>query len=374
MAAINPAKLTQALAQALDGAAPLVLAADLAPRALPQQACLVLGTSGSTAGKPQIVAISRSAIQAAVSATHEALGGAGSWLLTLPADHVAGVMVAARAHLAQMPLTRTTPGPFRPETFAADVERFLADGAARHYTSLVPTQLSRVLADPSAAGAASRLDAILVGGSATPSGMLRQAREAGLRVVTTYGMTETCGGCVYDGMPLAGIDVTLAPDSGRLTIAGPQVALGYLVEGELQPFDGTFVTADRGEWIGERLRVLGRLDDVILSGGINVDPRLVEEAIASLGPVAHCLVVGLPDVEWGNRVAALVVPHGEVADAARSGLAELVQQTVRERLGAAWMPRQVLLTGELPLRGPGKPDRVAAVHLLGAAPSPPQRD
>lgn len=364
MAPINPANLLERLAQALDGAAPLALVPGADQVVIPDGADLVLGTSGSTAGRPQIVAIPRSSLHAAVSAAHQVLGGSGGWLLTLPADHVAGVMVAARSLVAGTPLTTASAGAFRTETFISDVDRFLLDGATRHYTSLVPTQLGRVLADPAATRAAAQLDTILVGGAATPSGMLALAHEAGLRVVTTYGMTETCGGCVYSGVPLPGVEVSVAPDSGRITLTGPQVALGYVVDGELSPFAGSFTTADRGSWESGTLRVLGRLDDVILSGGVNVDPRIVEETILGLESVAECLVVGLPDAEWGQRVAAAVVPRPGLDEAQRSELPERVAQIVRQRLGGAWTPRLVLALDELPLRGPGKPDRAAVASIL----------
>ena len=364
MAPTNPAEFLDHLTQALDGAAPLALVPGIDQATIPQGAALVLGTSGSTAGQPQIVAVSRASLHAAVSSTHQVLGGSGGWLLTLPADHVAGVMVAARSIVAGTPLTQATPGAFRTETFIADVERLLHDGADRHYTSLVPTQLGRVLADPAAMRSAAQLDAILVGGAATPSGMLRQARDAGLRVVTTYGMTETCGGCVYDGIPLPGVEITLEPESGRVRITGPQVALGYLMDGELRPFNGSFTTADRGSWESGTLRVLGRLDDVILSGGVNVDPRIVEETILGLESVAECLVVGLPDAEWGQRVAAAVVPRPGLDEAQRRELPDRVAQIVRQRLGGAWTPRLVLALDELPLRGPGKPDRAAVASIL----------
>jgi O-succinylbenzoic acid--CoA ligase len=280
-----PDEIAGRLTRALAGGDPLVLVGpDRTLPRLPPGAALVLETSGSTSGTPRLVALTADALRASATATHAALGGPGSWLLTLPAHHVAGVMVTTRTVVAGTRLSLATPGPFRADTFADDVARHRAaldddagadaDAATpptRSYTSLVPTQLRRVLDDPRARAAAASFDAVLVGGAATPGPLLDRARAAGVRVVTTYGMTETSGGCVYDGVPLAGVQVSI-DDGGRIVLAGPQLALGYLTPDGLDAFDGRLVTADRGSWDGHRLRILGRADDVVLTGGVNVDP------------------------------------------------------------------------------------------------------
>ncbi|TGO06438.1 O-succinylbenzoic acid--CoA ligase [Serinibacter arcticus] len=373
-----PDDVREGLARALDGGAPLVLvaAAHALPHRLPSEAALVLETSGSTSGTPRPVALTAAAVRASATATHAALGGPGAWLLTLPAHHVAGVMVTARALIAGSELTVAAPGPFRAGTFADDVARHLAarddaratdDGAPpRSYTSLVPTQLRRVLDDPRALAAAASFDAVLVGGAATPGPLLDRARAAGVRVVTTYGMTETSGGCVYDGVPLAGVRVSI-DDGGRIVLAGPQLALGYLTPDGLEAFDGSLVTADRGTWDGHHLRVLGRADDVVLTGGVNVDPVDVETVAATVPGVAEVCVTGVPDAEWGAVVVAALVPTDAAvhADPARrDALVAAVQDVVRARLGGPWVPRRVVVLDALPLRGPGKPDRAAVRALL----------
>ena len=372
----SPEQVADGLARALDGGAPLVLAeAAGALPPLPPGTALVLQTSGSTSGTPRLVALTAAAVRASAVATHAALGGPGSWLLTLPAHHVAGVMVTARTLIADTTSTYSTPGPFRAGTFADDVARHRAavdsgDTAAgpspRTYTSLVPTQLRRVLDDPRALAAAASFDAVLVGGAATPGPLLDRARAAGVRVVTTYGMTETSGGCVYDGVPLAGVEVSI-DDGGRVVLAGPQVALGYLTPDGLEAFDGSLVTADRGTWDGHRLTILGRADDVVLTGGVNVDPVDVEGAAARVPGVAEVCVTGVPDAEWGAVVVAALVPAdpGVLGDPARrDALAGAVQDAVRTRLGGPWVPRRVAVIDALPLRGPGKPDRAAVRALL----------
>ncbi|GMA32400.1 O-succinylbenzoic acid--CoA ligase [Litorihabitans aurantiacus] len=309
-------------------------------------------------------------MRASATATHAALGGPLGWLLTLPAGHVAGVMVAARAHLGGTPLTHATPGPFRPATFADDVARHraaLADaGVTRSATSLVPTQLRRVLADPRAREAAATFDVVLVGGAATPPALADEARAAGVRVVTTYGMTETSGGCVYDGVPLPGVRVRITGD-GLVALAGPQLALGYLTPDGFEAFDGELVTADRGILVstagGTRLRVLGRADDVVVTGGVNVDPAQVEAALTGVAGVEQACVVGLPEPEWGAVVAAALV-LGPAPARDTDAVVATAQESVRATLGGAWVPRRVVVVDALPLRGPGKVDRRAVRDLL----------
>ena len=320
-------------------------------------------TSGSTGGTPSVVALGPATIAHAVAATDERLGGPGAWLLSLPDDHVAGLMVRARALTAGAPLVRGHAGAFTAAGFARDVA-LLHDATPpglRRYGSLVPTQLHRVLEDAGAATAAASLDAVLLGGAAAPEPLLARARAARVPVVTTYGMTETAGGCVYDGVPLRGTSVAI-DDDGRIRLRGDQVALGYVTARGLEPFDGEVLTNDRGRWEqtagGRRLRVLGRRDDVIVSGGVNVDPHAVEAAALAVEGVAEAAAVGVPDPEWGQLVClALRVDPGTAA-----GVAEDVRGAIRDRLGAASVPKRVL-AGEdsLPLRGPGKIDRRALV-------------
>jgi O-succinylbenzoic acid--CoA ligase len=257
---------------------------------------------------------------------------------------------------------------FAPDAFAAAAR---AVTGVRRYTALVPTQLTRLLAaggEPLAALAG--FDAVLVGGAATPAPLAERARAAGVRVVTTYGMTETCGGCVYDGVPLAGVAVRVESGGaadGRVHLGGAVVARGYLggppvPDPILVGADGRrwFRTDDLGTWDGARLTVTGRADDVVVTGGVNVAPRPVEEALLRLPGVAEAVVVGVPDAEWGRRVAAaLVLEAGATPptlEAARAHVAAAVAPHAA--------PRQLAVLAALPLRGPGKPDRAAIAALL----------
>ena len=328
---------------------------------------VVVATSGST-GTPKGALLSAGALRASADATARRLAGpaagtgAEQWVLALPAHHVAGLQVLLRSVRAGTePVVVDTAGGFDPAAFAAATA---AATAPRLLTSLVPTQLVRLLdAGAESTAALATHAAVLVGAAATPAPLLARARAAGVRVVTTYGASETCGGCVYDGRPLDGVSAALE-DDGRLALSGPVVARGYRGLPGHPAFrtapDGTrtFRTDDAAalarEGGGVLVRVTGRLDDLITTGGLKVAPALVEDALAAAPGVAEAVVVGVPDAEWGQRVVAAVVP----APGATPTLDGL-RAAVRERLAAHAAPRQLLLLDALPLRGPGKPDRAA---------------
>lgn len=325
---------------------------------------LVLATSGST-GVPKGVLLSAGQLAASAAATEERLGGPGNWLLTLPAEHIAGMQVLLRAARAGTePVVMDREKPFTATDFAVTAQRL---PAGRRYVSLVPTQLGRVLADADATAATAEIfDAVLVGGSAVDPAMLARARAAGIRTVTTYGMTETCGGCVYDGAPLPGVTATLGA-TGAITLTGPMVARGYRGRPADPAFaaPGSFRTSDAGEIGGEgTLLVLGRLDDMIISGGVNIAPVAVETAIRALPGVADALVVGVPDPRWGQAVTALVVPA--------PGDAEWTTPRLRAALAESGavprthLPHRVLAATVIPQLPSGKPDRAAAARLAAA--------
>ncbi len=395
-AATVPA-LTAALAAALDGSGPAVLpvdapegvvgaaapgpgvarsgglgvGADGAGADVPDDVALLVRTSGST-GTPREVMLTADALRASAAATHARLGGPGTWLLPLPPAHVAGLQVLVRSLVAG-----TTPhvlgGPFRADAFAAAVARLPGDAGPR-YTSLVPTQVHRLLESPAGRDALAALDAVLLGGAASPPGLVEAAHDAGARVVTTYGMSETCGGCVYDGVPLDDVTVDLDP-SGRIRIAGPVLAAGYRGRPDLDTelfttdHDGRrwLATSDLGRWTPpgadddgpRRLEVLGRADDVLVTGGEKVPPAAVERALAGVTGVGEVLVVGVPDPEWGQALVAVVVP---AAGGPGPDLADL-RRAAAEHVGRAAAPRHLVTVAALPLRGPGKPDRRGAADL-----------
>lgn len=298
---------------------------------------LVIETSGST-GTPKRVLLSRDAMRFSAEATHARLGGPGQWVLNLPPTYVAGVQVLYRT--------------------------IRAGDASRRYVSLVPTQLMRILRDRNDTDELAWLagfDAVLVGGGPLDAALREEAETAGVRIVQTYGMSETCGGCVYDGVPLDGVEVKIdaPPDehSGRVLLRGPMLFDGY--EGEpartASAFeDGWLITNDLGHWAGNgRLRIDGRADDVIISGGVKVPAQAVEAMLTRVDSVLEVAVVGVPDHEWGERVVAVVEPFDPVTLAA-------LRDVVRPR---EWAPRQLVLVQELPRLANGKPDREAIRKL-----------
>ena len=365
------AELATALAAALDGAAPVLPLGPAATIDVPTDepgpgTAVVIATSGST-GEPKLVVLSAAALRASALATAERLGGPAQWLLALPAEHVAGVQVVVRALLAgTAPVVQDLRGGFRPDDFARATNRL---GAGRRCTSLVPTQLGRLLdAGGGALDALRSYDAVLVGGAALDPALHARVRAAQVPVVPTYGMSETAGGCVYDGVPLAEVRVEIGSDA-RIRLGGPTLADGYLgrPDATADAFGGGwFRTGDLGRWSGGRLEVLGRADDVIVTGGENVAAAAVERVLAAQPGVRAACVVGLPDPEWGEVVGAVVVrdpgPRTTTWEAP-------LRATVRAALGRAAVPRRLLAVPEIPLRGVGKPDRAAVLRLLAGTPA-----
>ncbi|MBO0804876.1 MAG: AMP-binding protein, partial [Nocardiopsaceae bacterium] len=237
----------------------------------------------------------------------------------------------------------------------ADAAALAASGCA--HVSIVPTQLARLMDDPDGPAALSAFTSVLVGAAATPAALLASARAAGAAIITTYGMSETCGGCVYDGVPLDGVSVTEG-DDGRLRIAGPVLMNRYLGQPDLTASvldSGEFVTSDLGHVRDGRVVVRGRADDVINTGGHKVVPGEVSAAVASCPGVRDVVVVGRADPEWGERVIAVVVPD----DPADPPGLELVRTHVRKRLPRYACPSELVLTEAIPVLPSGKPDLAA---------------
>ena len=320
-------------------------------------AALLVPTSGST-GTPRVAALTGTALRFSADATHSVLGGAGRWLLALPTTHIAGLQVLVRSLQSGLPpgVVDTSSG-FTGAAFAEAVRGLDVTVAERpHYTALVPTQLQRLLDDGDGVEALWQLDAVLLGGAAAPPALLERAKKAGVTLVRTYGMTETCGGCVYEGVPMPGVDVTVGAD-GVVRIAGPVVFDGYRDGGASGLSGGVLTTSDLGHWDDAGLlHVDGRLDNVIISGGVNVPAEAVERALTSVDGVGDVAVVGSADAEWGQRVVA-VVTGADVPSI------ETLRAALREQLPDAWLPRQVARLDTLPQLPSGKPDRVALRRL-----------
>jgi o-succinylbenzoate---CoA ligase len=310
---------------------------------------LVISTSGSS-GAPKQVLLGRAAALASAGASSARLGATGQWLLALPSSYVAGFNVVVRSLLAG----------HRPAVLGDRTPaEVVTDGA---FVSVVPTQLHRWLDSPDDRAALARCHTVLVGGGPVDASLRARAEEAGVRAVATYGSAETCGGCVYDGLPLDGVGLALAAD-GRIRIGGPTLFDGYLEDPAATRtalVDGWFVTSDAGRLDEDgRLRVLGRVDDMVVSGGVNVPAAAVAARLREHPAVAAAEVVGLPDAVWDNRVVAvltLVEPVETLSlEAARDWVA-----AVHPR---AWAPREVLVVPALPMLANGKVDRLAVRDL-----------
>ena len=313
---------------------------------------IVVRTSGST-GEPKDVVLSHTAVLASARASLSRLGGPGGWVQSMPVTGVGGLQVLVRSALAGLEPVYTADHPSLPEAIA------LIPGD-RRYASLVPTQVHR-LVEAGETDALRSLDALLIGGAAVAPELL-EALD-GVRVVRTYGMSETAGGCVYDGLPLEGVRLRL-DDTGQVLIAGTVLFDGYADAGATARVmrDGWFATADLGEMVDGRLRITGRSDDVVISGGVNVPLPAVTSALRALDGVRDAIALGLPDDEWGERVVAFVVPADAVC------LDGLRLDQVRDAVEAAglsrtWAPREIVLLDELPTLPGGKIDRL---RLRGA--------
>lgn len=378
---------------------------------------LVACTSGST-GTPKGAMLTGANLRASIDATHARLGGPGQWLLATPPAHIAGLQVLLRTIRAgEVPIAMELDDGFRPATFAAAIGEM---SGRRRYTSVVPLQLRRILDDGAATEALASLDGVLVGGQATAPELLARARTAGIAVVTSYGSSETSGGIAYDGVPLDGARVSIDDEgdgdgsrdgdrgTGRIVISGPMVSRGYrnVDSPDLRPgaddSDGVFRTSDAGRLADTAdtndghvndgddaeagmtvLTVLGRMDDVIISGGLKFLPGPIEDALTSLDAVADAAVVGVPDPELGRAVVAAVTLAAVEADdvatdaattdradearaAADRAAADHIRALLAPTLGKHQMPRAVYVVKQLPTLPSGKLDRAGLAEDLAA--------
>jgi O-succinylbenzoic acid--CoA ligase len=351
--------MSDALRLALGGEGPAVFAGGSAsplPPTVPERVALVIESSGST-GRPKRVALSTEALLASAAASDDALGGPGQWLLALPTTYIAGINVLVRSIYAGTDPVRVAEGHFSAEAFVAAAGEMDAD---QRYTSLVPAQLARLIEADEALAALRRFDRILVGGQATPVALVARALELGINVTRTYGSSETGGGCVYDGVPIGATRARIV--DGQIELAGAVLAEGYLDDEErtaaaFHSDGGTrwYRTGDGGDLVDGVLRVTGRLDDVIISGGLKVSLAALERLVRELDGLADAVVVGAPSPEWGE--VPVLVSTSEVV------LAEL-KPLVVESLGRAAVPASVIVLERMPLLVSGKPDRLAIRELV----------
>lgn len=325
------------------------------PAAVEQRVAVVIETSGST-GVPKRVALSADAMLASAAASDAALGGPGQWLLALPTHYIAGINVLVRSIAADTEPIVLAVGHFDARAFVA---ASLQLDAPLRFSAVVPAQLGRLVEAAEEEDAVlqqlRRFDRILVGGQATPASLIARARTLGLRISRTYGSSETSGGCVYDGVPIANSQARVV--DGEVMLGGPMLAEGYLADAART--ESAFVEIDQSRWYrtgdsGEItdgvLSVTGRLDGVIISGGVKVSLDAIEGVVRSLDGMQDAVVVRAPSAEWGE------VPI--VFTTARVSLADLKRMIV-DRLGRASAPVAVVTLESIPQLPSGKPDRLA---------------
>lgn len=367
----DPRALWEPLARALFEEGPAVLPrpggaklSHTAPLEVSDDVALVVETSGTT-GAPKRVALSAHAVLASARMAHDELARPGTWLLALPANYIAGIQVFVRAHLSGTVPVMVHPDSFSSTALLARSQELLE--ASTHgglFTSLVPTQLQRILDD---AGARPQLhelmrsfDRILVGGQALPPALAARALDAGYRITATYGSSETAGGCVWDGIALPGVDVSEI--DGRIALAGPMLAQGYIDDSErtrknFRVVGGQrwYLSDDRGESDAHgRLHLRGRIDDIIISGGVKVSLGEIERVIHATTEATDGVVVAVAHEKWGH-VPILVTTHRLDLGAVRASLGSAIGPQARiERIDR----RDVV-----PLLDSGKPDRLAIAAM-----------
>jgi len=364
VSAADPAAVIVALRDALTGGPAILTGTPRTqpPEAVEQRVAVVIETSGSS-GVPKRVALSANALLASAAASESSLGGPGQWMLALPTHYIAGINVLVRSIAAGFEPVYFGGGHFDATEFAAASH---AMDAPLRFTSLVPAQLARVVDaaddDLDLLAAVRRFDRILVGGQATPPALLARAIELGLNVTRTYGSSETSGGCVYDGIPIGTVEIGIV--DGQIELAGPMLAEGYL--GDPAATDAAFVvragvrwyrTGDSGAVVDGALRVTGRLDSVIISGGEKVSLDAIERIVHAMDGLADAVAVSAPSDEWG-----------EVPVVFTSGQATLVEvkAAVIAALGRASAPVALVRVESVPQLPNGKPDRRALTAFAAA--------
>ena len=370
----NPLAIVPALEEALTGSRTLLpvpandparanlLRNTLKPGApIGDDIALVVSTSGST-GTPKGAMLTPANLIASADATHQALGSEGQWLLAMPAAYIAGIQVLVRSMVAGVePAFIDLSHGFNVAEFAARAHE-LAQTGERTYTALTPMQLAKATSTLQGIDALRAFDAVLVGGAATNPRLLESAVKLRINVVTTYGSSETSGGCVYNGRPIAGARVKIV--DGRIHLGGPMVARGYRNVDSLPLADdlkdGWFRTSDAGSLDDGVLTVLGRTDNVISSGGLKLHPEVLEAELLRIDGVTAATVIGKDDDRLGQRICAAYTGSASVPDV----LDALADAEDAGRIAHWQIPKELKVVAALPQLGPGKVDRAAVRELF----------
>lgn len=338
------AQLQEALADALNGSGPALSFGTTAHDHIAEEIAVVISTSGST-GHPKEVALTAAALRASANASHSFLGAhkGDRWSLLLPTSHIAGVNVLIRA------ITLGTQAlDFRDAEIREQAE----------FTSIVPTQLYRALhGEKKLLSHLQGSRAVLVGGAATPQELIEKAISRGINIVTTYGMSEMSGGCVYNNQPIEGVDVRV-DGAGVISLRGAMQATTYLGAEEIwqSTTDGPwFVTSDMGELRDGKLYVHGRIDDQIISGGEKISLTTIEQELNSTFPDQKFMTFSIPDLEWGS---ALCLASDREIDRLK------IRALLSAKFGSYCVPKEYLSSVKLPYTSIGKPDRLLLRRAL----------
>jgi O-succinylbenzoic acid--CoA ligase len=332
-------QLQENLAVALEGSGAALSTTQTQTKQVANEVALVVNTSGST-GDSKSVVLSSAALIASANASHKYLGATpgDSWSLLLPTTHIAGLNVIVRATALGSRVIDNR-----------NTENYLdAD-----FVSIVPTQLYKALtSDSKLLEHLTAAEAVLVGGAPLSDKLKKEAASKHVKIITTYGMTEMSGGCVYNQKPLDGVDVKIS-DAGLIQLSGPMIASGYLLaNGELEKFADSdwFDTTDLGEITNGMLKVLGRVDDVIISGGEKISLSGVEEIIRQILPKMDLITFAMADDLWGEKLCL-----------ASTSLIDL--DDLRTSLDSILTPKEIFLFEEIPTTMLGKPDRIRAIQI-----------
>jgi O-succinylbenzoic acid--CoA ligase len=332
-------QLQEKIADAITGDGPALATSDSEFKFVEPEISLVVETSGST-GEPKLVAISTAALIASTNAAHKYLGATpgDSWSLLLPTSHIAGLNVLARATALGSKIIDN---------------RNVASYVDADFISIVPTQLHRaVTSDPKLLEHLTAAEAVLVGGGGISDALRKSATDKHVKVVTTYGMTEMCGGCVYNQKPLDGVEVKINAE-GLVQLRGPMMAQSYL--NDLNNWnaltkDGWFQTSDLGELTDGKLKILGRSDDVIKSGGEKISLVDIEERFQKNFPGIEVIAFGMKDAEWGEKLCLGVT-------------SDLSLSEVQGKLTGIYTPKEIFIMKQIPRTSLGKVDRKAAIKI-----------
>ena len=331
------AENVSALIQALANVGPALGCGPTSSKSVKSDISLLVATSGST-GTPKEIGITSAALLASARASNKFLKATKgqTWSLLLPLTHIAGINVLVRS--------------IELESEPIDLRNHVGTYPDADFTAIVPTQLFNALnGDADLLSHLKVTKAVLVGGAALSEELRSQGIASGINIITTYGMTETCGGCIYNGEALDGVNFELT-ENQRVKISGPVLA-------DVENENGWFLTQDIGVILDGKLKVIGRADDVIISGGENISLSAIESELNKKFPQLLVAAFATSDSKWGQALHVAVQTQDE-------NLKPQISQALVSAIGNHAKPKSVILLDKLPQIGVGKVDRTSLAKLV----------